>query len=271
MFATLLSTGTQSDTSRHYAAIATAAFAGVTAAAAIYAARQVRIAKAALRAQLSRDLWQKWQDLAPARKAAIRYSPRQLAIRYEYLFSTSSGGYYLLRQIPDFFEELAVRERFAGSRSATFERCSAACPSYTGKTGILRSRVSQTRTGGRLSPRQRRFVRIMGTPRTEALTAPNLVWQRFHDSFGRGLAPLDEADAGGVRSGDPHPDAVVPFACRVRPTTDNDARRLKCAAGPLLQRRTEGDRFVPRREPPRVSCFAIVSFATIAPVPSSRT
>ena len=114
MFATLLSTGTQSDTSRHYAAIATAAFAGVTAAAAIYAARQVRIAKAALRAQLSRDLWQKWQDLAPARKAAIRYSPRQLAIRYEYLFSTSSGGYYLLRQIPDFFEELAVLREVRG-------------------------------------------------------------------------------------------------------------------------------------------------------------
>lgn len=98
-----------SHSSTHWAAIFTVAFAMITAAAAIYAARQVHIAKRSLLAQTSRDLWAGWQGLSEARQKAARFdSPEEFAEAYERFWSERSAEYYALSRIPDFFEELGV-------------------------------------------------------------------------------------------------------------------------------------------------------------------
>lgn len=93
----------------HWAAIGTGIAATLTLLVAIYAARQVVVAKQALLAQVSSDLWGGWAALMDVREMlASEPDAAHVAARYMSAWRASSHDYYVLSRMPDYFEQIAV-------------------------------------------------------------------------------------------------------------------------------------------------------------------
>lgn len=89
--------------------IVTAAGAGVTAVAVVYAARQVQLARATWVGQNTRDLWQRWDELSETRRLVDQEgSPENLRSHLESYYQTHDERYYQLLRELNYFEQLGM-------------------------------------------------------------------------------------------------------------------------------------------------------------------